>query len=54
MDVIKVKPWGKNQGDYVLINAEDFDPAKHELYELSEHKNDEKIEIEVKKTRSKK
>lgn len=30
MDVIKVKPWGKGQGDYVLINAEDFDPAKHE------------------------
>lgn len=34
MDVIKVKPWGKNQGDYVLINAADFDKEKHELYEV--------------------
>lgn len=30
METMKVKPWGKGQGDYVLINAEDFDPAKHE------------------------
>lgn len=32
MDTIKVKPWGKDQGDYVVINAEDFDPEKHEKY----------------------
>lgn len=32
MDTIKVKPWGKDQGDYVVINAEDFNPEKHEKY----------------------
>jgi hypothetical protein len=31
VDTIKVKPWGKDQGDYVVINASDFDPEKHEL-----------------------
>lgn len=31
MEVLKVKPWGKDQGDYVLINASDFDPARHVL-----------------------
>jgi hypothetical protein len=33
MAVIKVKPWGKGQGDHVLIDDFLFDPAKHELYE---------------------
>ena len=28
---VKVMPWGKGQGDYVVINAEDFDPSKHKL-----------------------
>lgn len=32
MDILKIKPVHPSQGDYVLINAEDFDPAKHELY----------------------
>lgn len=27
MELIKVKPWGKDQGEFVLINAVDFDPA---------------------------
>lgn len=36
MEVIKVKPWGKGQGDYVLINAADFDASKHELYEVDD------------------
>jgi hypothetical protein len=30
METMKVKPWGIGQGDFVLINAEDFDPAVHE------------------------
>lgn len=30
MNTLKVKPWGKGQGDYVLINEEDFDPKVHE------------------------
>lgn len=33
MAVIKVKPWGKGQGDHVLIDDFLFDPAKHELYD---------------------
>lgn len=28
---VKVMPWGDGQGDYVIINAEDFDPSKHKL-----------------------
>lgn len=35
-EVIKVKTWGKDQGEYVLINAEDFDPAVHALLDASE------------------
>lgn len=31
IETIKVKPWGKDQGDHVVINAEDFDPKVHEL-----------------------
>lgn len=33
MAAIKVKSWGKDQGDYVLIEEEDFDAKKHKLYE---------------------
>ena len=33
MDLLKVQPWGKGQGDYVEINAEDFDPKRHKKYE---------------------
>jgi len=40
METIKVKPWGEGQGDYVVINAEDFDPEHHE-----------KLEDEPKRTR---
>lgn len=29
---LKVKPWGENQGDYVLINEADFDKSKHVKY----------------------
>lgn len=28
---IKVKPWGKDQGEFVEINAADFDPNIHKL-----------------------
>lgn len=27
--VIKVAPWGDDQGDFVLINEADFDPKFH-------------------------
>lgn len=33
MDIILCKPWGKDQGEFVRINAADFDPAVHERYE---------------------
>ena len=29
METIKVKPWGEDQGEFVLINAGDFDDAVH-------------------------
>lgn len=32
METIKVKPWGEGQGEFVLINAEDFDEAVHARY----------------------
>ena len=31
MKTIKVKPWGKDQGDHVVINEPDYDPKVHEL-----------------------
>ena len=30
MNTVKVKPWGKDQGEFVIINEEDFDPIFHE------------------------
>tara|TARA_Y100001951_G_C11198157_1_gene215535 strand:+ start:464 stop:604 length:141 start_codon:yes stop_codon:yes gene_type:complete len=33
METMKVKPWGKDQGDFVVINKDDFDPEKHEEFE---------------------
>ncbi|MDU4249009.1 hypothetical protein [Pseudomonas sp.] len=38
MSVIKVKPWGKDQGDYVLINEEDFNAEVHELLDAPAEK----------------
>lgn len=47
---VKVMPWGDGQGDYVIINAEDFDPSKHKLLDdfLKEQEKEqaEKAEIE--------
>lgn len=31
IQTIKVKPWGKDQGEFVEINADDFDPKHHKL-----------------------
>lgn len=38
LETIKVKPWGDDQGDFVIINKDDFDDAKHKLYEESPKK----------------
>lgn len=31
MSLLKVKPWGEDQGDHVLIDEESFDPDFHVL-----------------------
>lgn len=36
MKTIKVKPWGPEQGDFVLINEEDFNPDFHALLDAAE------------------
>lgn len=33
MKTIQVMPWGEDQGDFVVINEEDFDPSVHKRYE---------------------
>lgn len=33
MGAIKVKAWGEGQGDFVVIDEENFDPEFHVLYE---------------------
>lgn len=33
---VKVKPWGQNQGEYVIMNESDFDPARHVMYNPGE------------------
>jgi hypothetical protein len=32
MATVKVKPWGKDQGDHVVIDEADFVEGQHELY----------------------
>ncbi|GAG34554.1 unnamed protein product [marine sediment metagenome] len=32
MAILKVKPWGKGQGDHVLIDEADFDPKFHKKF----------------------
>ena len=32
MAIMKVKPWGKGQGDHVLIEEEDFNPKFHKKF----------------------
>lgn len=36
LETIKVKPWGEGQGDHVVINKDDFDPEKHQLFDETE------------------
>lgn len=33
LETVKIKPSNPEQGEYVLINATDFDPALHELHD---------------------
>ncbi len=32
METKKVMPWGQGQGNFVVINAEDFNPNIHQEY----------------------
>jgi hypothetical protein len=38
METMKVKPWGEGQGEFVVINAEDFDPKVHTPFEAKPKK----------------
>lgn len=44
METIKVMPWGKGQGEYVLINREDL-TDKHVLYEDYQLRIAEEVEL---------
>ena len=39
-ETVKVKPWGKDQGEFVVINAADFDPKVHTLADPLDHDGD--------------
>lgn len=47
MNVVKIKPSHPSQGDYVLINEEDFDSKVHVLYE-EKPKTRQSVKTEVK------
>ena len=47
IETIKVKPWGEGQGEFVVINKEDFDPGRHQLFGETE-------QVEAKPKRSRK
>ncbi len=36
MALLKVKPWGDDQGDHVLIEEEDFVEGQHELIDAQD------------------
>lgn len=52
MKTIQVKPWGKDQGDFVEINEEDFDKGIHELYVAKELTAKEKASKQADETKS--
>ena len=44
VQTIKVKPTDPEQGEYVVINEADFDPAVHERFEVVASKRGRKPE----------
>ena len=40
MELKKVMPWGKDQGEYVMIEASDFDESIHKEYKEPTKKAD--------------
>ncbi len=45
METINVKPWGKGQGDFVVINKADFDPKVHELLDAEDPEGAKKATV---------
>lgn len=45
---IRVMPWGQGQGDFVEINADDFDPAVHTIYQEGGDQADNAQSVEPK------
>lgn len=45
METINVKPWGKDQGGFVVINKADFDPKVHELLDSEEPEGAKKASV---------
>jgi hypothetical protein len=41
-ETVKVQPWGEGQGEFVEIDAEDFDEAVHTLVDPLDHDGDGK------------
>lgn len=39
MSTMKVKPWGEDQGDYVVIEESDFNPEIHQEFEPAAKKS---------------
>jgi hypothetical protein len=47
MELIKVMSWGKDQGEYVLIEASDFDESIHKKYVEPKVKPEPKAKAET-------
>ena len=47
--LVKVKPYGKDQGPYVLMEEQDFDPKKFTLYDPVAEAAAEKAKAEAEK-----
>ena len=53
VETVKVQPWGEGQGEFVEINAEDFDPKVHRLHDDLDHDGDGKKGGSLPKRRAK-
>ncbi len=43
MRTMKVKPWGKDQGDHVIINEDDYDPKVHKKFTVRKKVSKKKV-----------
>ena len=49
--IVKCKPWGKDQGGFVLVNASDFDPAFHVRLDAKEEGENRKSGVKPRKAK---